>query len=54
MLARKTGTKHTAPAADRRAFAGSVIVGRLRPEILRHIRLQRRFADERALGCTLD
>ena len=33
----ETGTKHAAPAADRRAFAGSVIVGRLRPEILRHI-----------------
>ena len=33
----ETGTKHAAPAADRCAFAGSVIVGRLRPEILRHI-----------------
>jgi hypothetical protein len=29
----ETGTKHAAPAADRRAFAGSVIVGRLHPEI---------------------
>src|SRR4030095_7113886 len=33
----ETETKHAAPAGDRRAFAGSVIVGRLRPEILRHI-----------------
>jgi len=29
----ETGTKHAAPTADRRAVAGSVIVGRLRPEI---------------------
>jgi hypothetical protein len=43
MLVRKPGTKHAAPLADRCVFAGSVIVGCLRPEVLRHILVSSRI-----------